>query len=109
MTATLEAVTGLIARDRREPAVRIRPSTRLREDLGLDGDDVEPFLKAFAAQFSVDLSGFEFRRHFRDEPTLISPILWLCEGWRHRRWRTQPVTIEHLVRVVEAGRWIDPH
>ena len=39
---------------------QLSPTTRIGEDLGVDGDDGVEFMQAFAEHFAVDLSGFEF-------------------------------------------------
>lgn len=108
MVDTLRSVIEFIAQYRHEHPSQIQRSTRLREDLGLDGDDGEEFLGAYGARFHVDLAGFEFRRYFRDEANLLSPFLVLLEGWRRGRWQTRPITAAHLAAVADAGRWFDP-
>lgn len=92
--------------------------TRLGQDLGVDGDDAEELMQAFAAQFNVDLDGFNFGRHFGSEaPT--NPLVLLGLLLRgifsklpfpqtKQPTSLMPITINDLVRAAEAGRWIEP-
>ncbi|WP_174712748.1 DUF1493 family protein [Nostoc sp. TCL240-02] len=47
-------------------------NTRLREDLKIDGDDVDVLFCKIAEQFGVDWQGFVFYRYFHEEPHLFS-------------------------------------
>lgn len=92
---------------------RIGPRSRLFGDLGVDGDDARELMAAFASRFNVGLLAFEFGRHFGNEG--IWPHQYPIMIWRaFRRLRGcdpheiagfDPITVEDLVRAVEAGRW----
>ncbi len=103
--ALAEAVRSYVAEARAEPLERITLSTRLREDTGLMGDDVDEFFSDFSARFGVDLDGFEFYRHFQEEPHLAWPITQLWQAWKRGRWSTDPVTVKDLLRVARARTW----
>ncbi|MFN5301649.1 MAG: DUF1493 family protein, partial [Pseudanabaena sp.] len=90
-----------------EPIDKITLQTRLREDLGLDGDDVEEFCTGLTDRFKVNLEGFDFYQYFRDEPNLMSSIFYLWRGIRYKKWHTVPITVDHLVRVVQIGKWLN--
>lgn len=49
-------VTSMLARERGLPVKRIAPSSRLREDLGMDGDDAVDFFTEINQRFGTDLS-----------------------------------------------------
>jgi Protein of unknown function (DUF1493) len=90
----------------REPVERLRPETRLEEDLGMTGDDAYDCLREFAERFGVDMSGLEFHRHFGPEG--CNPLwLFYTPAWlvNHGEY---PVTVDHLVRVAQARRWFSP-
>ena len=81
-------------------------STRLREDLGLYGEDSYEFFTDFTKCFDVDFSDMEIHRHFNPEWfdfkwLLFKPVWWKDLG-------RYPVTIGHLIQVAEAGRWFMP-
>ncbi len=89
------------------PSNKLRPETRLEEDLGMTGDDAAEFLGAFAGEFEVDLTGIEFHKHFAPEcgPILSWPRSLVEEMRDHGKF---PVTIGHLVDVAVARRWMCP-
>jgi acyl carrier protein len=83
------------------------PTTRLREDLGLDGDDAVEFLNAFAETFGVDMSAFDFGEHFGAESglgprTLLRAIL---PGTRRSMRTKTPVRISDLMEAVSKRQW----
>jgi hypothetical protein len=85
---------------------RLRPDTRLEEDLGMTGDDAAEFMEAFAEAFEVDLTGIEFHRHFG--PECSGPILFLPR-WLQEEMKdlgNYPVTVGHLIEVAAAKRWM---
>ncbi len=59
-----------------------RPSSRLVEDLGIDGDDAAELFAAIADRFGTKLSGLssEWERHFRPQMTSWPNrlALWSC-------------------------------
>jgi len=46
---------------------RIHATSRLADDFGVDGDDAVEFMTKFSETFSVDMSEFQFSRHFGPE------------------------------------------
>ena len=108
-----DRVTEFVARHWSEPASRLTPATSLEDDLGMTGEDAAEFIQAFAAEFRVDLSGFEFGRHFGDErpATPVSLALGLIDWAATGRRGTpapEPVTIARLAEAGSAGRWATP-
>jgi hypothetical protein len=101
-----DRVRALVAQERAMPHSKVHLTSRLEEDLGMTGDDAAGFLEAFAAQLHVDLSGIDFHRHFGPEGCnpfwLLYTPAWLKGHGRY------PVTVDHLVRVAEVGRWFSP-
>lgn len=89
-------------------AQEIGPSTRLREDLNLVGDDVDDLFLELQEQFHTDWSDLDFHRYFKEEPHLLWPILFLYRGLVHGKWGNGTITVEHLIRVVESGKWTNP-
>lgn len=85
---------------------QIYPTSRLEEDFGMTGDDSACFLEAFAKEFGVDMSDLEFHKHFGPENSSLlwnsHPPAWLEDHGKY------PVTVDHLVRVAEIGRWYSP-
>jgi len=95
---TLEDVIRLVAAQTGTSPLSIGASTRLAEDLGVDRDDAYDLLTAFASRFHVDLTPFEFSRHFGPEAGW-NPFSYLCRG------RLDSVTVGQLASAAENGVW----
>ncbi|GAB5536960.1 MAG: hypothetical protein Rubg2KO_32090 [Rubricoccaceae bacterium] len=119
------------------PIERVYPSTRLSEDLGVDGDDADELMDAFAEQFGVDLTDFRHNEHFGDEgclqfstvllllpSVLVFTVLWNCTRWaggvlaslvlialiaRGMRGYPHSITIQDLANAAMAKHWNYPY
>ncbi|MGC6329153.1 acyl carrier protein [Rhizorhabdus sp. FW153] len=62
-------IAQMLARERRLPIERIQPSSRLREDLGMDGDDAVEFFVKVNQRFGTDFLSLQenWSRHFSPE------------------------------------------
>lgn len=62
-------VTQMLARERGLSVERITPSSRLREDLGMDGDDAVEFFVELNQRFGTDLTALQenWQRYFSPE------------------------------------------
>ncbi len=82
----------------------LSPETRLLHDLGLDADDAEEFLEAFAHEFSVDMNAFPFQRYFGNE--VDAGIRWCTRKLLGDRGVGKaPLTLQQLVVAARAGKW----
>lgn len=95
------------------PDAELPPHTTLLS-LGVDGDDAVDLLESFAEAFAVDLSQFEFTRHFGPEcsatpRSLLRWLVWMMFRRHKLTWEEQiglePVSLTDLVRAAERGRW----
>jgi acyl carrier protein len=95
---TLQGVIELVAEQTGVSPSRITATTRIGEDLGVDGDDASDLITAFATRFQVDIAAFNFSRHFGPEagfsPFCIHPSPPL-----------EPVTVGQLAESAERGVW----
>src|SRR5574341_1350507 len=133
------AVQEFIAEQIGRGKVPVSPDTRLREDLGVDGDDAADLLEACSTKFSVDLSTLHFTQHFGTEgvPMHVSAaavaflglaassvffwpwtaVLWglaslaiiVCTIRRQRADKPGTLRVSHLIGAAVAGRWIFPY
>jgi hypothetical protein len=103
---SFDALAHLLAELRSEPRENITPATRLREDLGVDGDDWDDVLAAIAQRWPVDWTGFDFYTYFDEEPNWLSLVRAIRDLATERRRR--PFTVGHLALVVQRGAWFDP-
>src|SRR5208282_1188164 len=94
-----ESVARFVAEEIGVRRYRITAGSRLREDLGVDGDDAYDLLIAFAEKFHVRNGGFVFSDHFGPEATW-NPIAFLFP-----RRRLLPLTIHDLVNSAAVGVW----
>jgi hypothetical protein len=105
LDALAERVRAFVARRLGLELRRVALTSRLLDDLGVDGAAAAELMAAFAATFGVDLAGFQHARHFgaqgRNPLRRLLPAAWA------RRPRI-PVTVGDLVEAAAAGRWLKP-
>jgi hypothetical protein len=71
---------------------------------GLSGDDCAQFIGRFAAAFAVDLSGYLWYFHEREEP-YAAAFLQIFFPAPQQRVTHIPVTAELLLAAANAGEW----
>jgi acyl carrier protein len=57
-----ERIIALLAQERGIPPGRIKPTSRLLEDLGMDGDDARDFFEMYRTEFEVDVTNMKWDR-----------------------------------------------
>ena len=84
---------------------RLRPKSRLQHDLGLDGDDAEAFMTAFAREFGVDMANYVFTDYFGHEAAGCVPlwVVWLFIP--PLRPKVTSISLADLQRAVDKERW----
>ena len=71
---------------------------------GLEGDDADEFLKAFADHFKVDMTGFRDYFHYNaNEPPYYRTCFPVDASGKVIP--DIPITISQLVRAAESGIW----
>jgi hypothetical protein len=83
----------------------VSESTRILQDLGIDGDDADEFLEAVHAKFGTRFDGFVFSTYFSNGE------IGSGEGWLRRRGfedPRKPLSVGHLLDVIIGGAWFDP-
>ena len=71
---------------------------------GMEGDDANEFLEAYADRFGVDMSGFRWEFHYvADEPPFRRRVLPVDRDGKVIPFL--PVTLRQLTRAAEAGQW----
>ncbi len=103
---------------RKEPT----KTTRLLEDLGIDGDDAVDFFDAFQEAFKVDLSTLDLSKYFNSEGSevpLLTPLfrfvvhlllgkfIGIPEG-PFDKTTLVSITLGDLEQTVILGKWVDP-
>jgi acyl carrier protein len=100
-SGTVERVVRFLSRELHVKELELKPETRLKQDLRLDGADAVELLEKFAKQFGVDMSACQLTRHFGPESS--DPLRWLWFVISRKRW--VPITVADLVRSAQNRRW----
>jgi len=100
-----DRVRDLLVRRFRIKPHKIKPESRIREDLGICGDDGLELFVALRDQLGVDLSEYEHGRHFE-------PEMWSSGAFTTKKWWTtfqhpETTTVAQLVEAVRLGKWIE--
>ncbi|MGC2780178.1 MAG: DUF1493 family protein, partial [Bradyrhizobium sp.] len=82
--------------------MQISDETDIAGDLGVDGAEAHELMLAFQRAFDVDLSGFEFDRHFGPEGLSLTGLVLTVLRLRRPR---LPLTIAALVDAARQKRW----
>ncbi len=64
-----------------EPKGGLSPETRLAADIGIAGLDGKAFMEAYAQEFGVDLTGFDWMDSFGPEDWVVWSSFLLRNGW----------------------------
>jgi len=105
-------VAAFVAGEVGVPRGRVRWSTTLLGDLGVDGMDAEELMESFAAEFHVDLSEWDHRRYFGPEggfnpfAMLWTLLLYMLGQTPEQAAGLRPLTIGDLVAAASTGRWL---
>ena len=92
----------IIVELRGEPLTKLSAATRLAHDLHIEGDDAEEFLREYSVRLGVDLTRFEFARHFSGEG-ILPELLWRLR--RGHPIRMVPLTLGQLAAAAASGHW----
>jgi len=98
MTELAEDIIALIANDTGAKRNGVHLSSRLAEDIGMDGDDAVEFFEKFGEKFHVDLTtlGDHWKDHFRSEGLFgTSPGVMAVT-----------ITVQDLVEAATSGKWV---
>lgn len=85
---------------------KVKDDTRLREDLGIEGNDAVDLLDRFAEVFSVDISNLDFCRHFGPEAGFS--VFWLLVRMATgTQTYLVPICVRDLITAARERRWPD--
>jgi len=76
-------------------------------------DDIEFFFESYGKLFKVDFTGFRYNDYFTEDLSVIellkkvfSHIFYSTGGYKQST--KIPITMRHLVKVAEYGKWFKP-
>jgi uncharacterized protein DUF1493 len=98
------AVMEFVARETSARLSALSLDTRLREDLGVDGQDAADLFNDFSATFGVDLSSFHLSEHFGPEAS-FSGLRTIAESVTGKVRYSTSVRIRDLVKAARLNRW----
>lgn len=102
----VEEVIDFVSSITSVPRRKISLSTRLGEDLGIDGEDAGELMSEFFSRFNVRAESFVFERYFGQEGIPLSFWFELLRGrWPGTTPPLVPITIGDLVLSAETGKW----
>ncbi|WP_063532719.1 DUF1493 family protein [Burkholderia sp. MSMB1589WGS] len=85
--------------------LRLEPSSRLEQDLGVTGTDAVEYIDKWAEAFGVQAEGFPYDRYFGPEgQELLTSFLALFSK-RFRKPPRVPLTLGMLEEAMRLGRW----
>ena len=99
-----KTVIDSIARFSRLDKKKITLNSTLYKDLGLLGDDAVELFQAFQKEFEVDLSEFQFDRHFYPEPGACTISLFKPSTWRLKN-PDIPITVSDMILAAKRKKW----
>jgi hypothetical protein len=98
-----EKVCAFVAEHRSVKKGELTEQTELLK-LGMDGDDAREFMEAFSDKFAVDMSEFEFSKHFGPEG--FNPIYYFyCLLFSRDKLRQLPITLGDLTKAAQNKKW----
>jgi hypothetical protein len=98
----VDAIRRFVALQAGVPVEKVTLETRLNEDLGVDGDDMDEIVEAFGREFRVDVSGYRWEHHA--DPEGCNPLWIVFRPWWTRVERI-PIHLRDLVASAEGGVW----
>ena len=85
--------------------LRLEPSSRLEQDLGVTGADAVEYIDKWAETFRVQAEGFPYDRYFGPEGQELLTGLLALFSTRFRKPPRVPLTVGMLEEVMRLGRW----
>lgn len=89
---------------------RRKPTDRLVQDLGIDGDNLMDDLKVLQERFKVDMKDFRFELYSPTELSKDAFFFGLLPRWlatKGRQAKYRPITLELIERSIAQKRWAD--
>jgi hypothetical protein len=83
--------------------------TLIFDELGLDGLDADVFINDFAEYYGINMAHFNSESYYSSEKTLVNffPIL-LKRMFSKPTKKIIPLSVRHLLIMVEKKEWFDP-
>jgi Protein of unknown function (DUF1493) len=80
----VDELIDLVARLSGHDRTTVALTSRVRDDLGIDGDDADELFQAISARWNVDWTGFEFQQYFVEEPSVARALCCRSQAGANR-------------------------
>ncbi|MFT7387057.1 MAG: hypothetical protein ACI8VC_000294 [Candidatus Endobugula sp.] len=81
-------------------------ASRIESDLRIIGGDILIIIQEIERNLNTDFSTMEFGQYFHQRGESFMARFFKIKRERHRK--AFPVTVDHLITVVENGSWFSP-
>jgi len=107
METTLAQIIGLLKKYGNKPS-KLTSETTL-QSLHMVSEDIDDFFKGFGNKFNVDPTGYNYYNFFLED---VHPYYilrnFIYKIFKPEKLKRKPLTLDHLVKVAERGKWFDP-
>jgi len=107
MGTTLPQIKGLLREFGINPN-KLTPETTI-QSLHMINDEVDDLLIKFSERFKVDMTGYIDAKFFLED---VHPLYRLRDLFyrifKPEKIKRPPLTLDHLMKVAERGKWFDP-
>jgi|GEM_PF-1243641 len=108
METTLVQIEELL-RKRYVSKRQILTSETTMQSLKMISEDLTHFFMDFRDKFIVDMTGYSYYNFFLED---VHPVYRLRDLFyrifKPEKLKRKPLTLDHLVKVAERGKWFDP-
>jgi Protein of unknown function (DUF1493) len=83
----------------------INLDTSINCDIKIDGDDASDFIQHIERKYSVDFTGFQFKRYFSEEGFRLFDIAILY-NWISGKREYEILYVSDLLSAIKRGKWL---
>ena len=88
--------------------IEITDDTLLFDDLDIDGFDIWALMNDFSKEFYINLDEYDYQKYHVGEADILNWPKSFLQFILGKRTQYKSFTINHLVDVVNVGKWFDP-